>query len=201
MKQTNFQKNMKKSEQTHYEWLFYAMSFLGLAKIGCKELIDQKYRDRKPLTENLLYDTESRFLLIAIFFNVKHALELFIKGLGVIIDRNYRNIHNLNDLLKDLEIKVKELFKNKKDDKVFQEIEDIKSIVKKYIRLEDYKNELFRYPTNRIEDFNETKVEEVLNDIKEIHKLSFLIKGRVNSTKLAKLGRLGQSYTVGWSEN
>lgn len=178
---------MKKSEQTHYEWLFYAISFLGLAKIGCKELIDQKHRDKKSLTEDLLYGTKesnSRFLLISIFFNLRHALELFIKGVGVNIDGNYWNTHDLDNLLKDLESRVKNLFKNRNEDKVFQKIEELKSIMKKYIRLEDYGNVLFRYPNSKIDNSYTTKVPEILSDIEKIYKLFFLIKGRVNPTRL-----------------
>lgn len=179
---------MKKSRQTHYEWLFHALSYLGLAKIGCEELIYQKYKDKNSLTENyLLYDNEesnSKLLLIPISFNIRHSLELFIKGMGVNIDRNYLHTHYLNDLFEDLELRVKELFKSKKHDKVFQEIENLKLIAGKYSRLEDYKNELFRYPNDKIKDFNTTKAKEILNDIKKIYKLFFLIKGRVNSTRL-----------------
>lgn len=181
-------KDMKKSQQTHYEWLFYAMSFLGLAKIGCKELIDQKYKEKDSLTENyLLYGNEesnSRSLLIPIFFNVKHALELFIKGMGVNIDRNYLHTHDLNNLLGDLESRVKELFKSKKNDKVFQKIEELKPIIEKYTGLEDYKNILYRYPNSKIDNLHTTRVEEILSDIEKIHKLFFLIKGIVNSARL-----------------
>lgn len=178
---------MKKSEQTHYEWIFYAMSFLGLAKIGCRELIDQKYRDGSPLMEDLLYGTKesnSRLLLISIFFNIKHALELFIKGVGVNIDGNYCNKHDLDYLLKDLESRVKNLFKNRNDDKVFQKIEELKSIMKKYISLEDYKNVFSRYPNSKIDNLYTAKVEEILSDTDKIHRLFFLIKGKVNSARL-----------------
>ena len=158
-----------------------------MAKIGCRELIDQKYRDGNPLTEDLLYGTEesnSRYLLIPIFFNFNHALELFIKGVGVNIDGNYWNEHDLDYLLKDLEPRVKNLFKNRSENEVFQKIEELKLIIKKYIRFEDYKNVLFRYPNSKIENFNTTKVEEILNDIKKIHRLFVSIRGKVNSTKL-----------------
>ncbi len=201
MKQTIFHKNMKKSEQTYYEWFFYAMSFLGLAKIGCRELIDQKYRDKDFLTEDLLYDTESRLLLIPIFFNFKHALELFIKAVGVNIDSNYWNEHDLDYLLEDLESRVKNLFKNENKNEVFQRIEELKLIVKKYFLynflenmkpIKDYNNELFRYPSSKrgikisqeLENFDTTKVKEILDDIKNIHRLFILIRGITNSTKL-----------------
>lgn len=183
MKQTIVHKNMKKSKQTHYEWIFYAMSFLGLAKIGCRELIDQKYRDGNPLMENSLYGTE-KFLLIPILFNFKHALELFIKGAGVSIDGNYWNKHDLDYLLKDLEPRVKNLFKNRGENKVFQKIEELKLIIKKYIRFEDYKNVLYRYPNSKIENFDTIKVEKILHDIKKTHGLFVSIRGKVNSTRL-----------------
>ncbi|KKQ24348.1 MAG: hypothetical protein US40_C0005G0022 [Candidatus Roizmanbacteria bacterium GW2011_GWC2_37_13] len=195
---------MKKSEQTHYEWFFYAMSFLGLAKIGCRELINQKYRDKDFLTEDLLYGAEesnSRFLLIPIFFNVKHSLELFIKTVGVNIDGEYRDKHDLDYLLKDLKSRVKNLFKNRNKNEIFQKIEDLKSIVKKYFLynflenmnpIRDYNNELFRYPSSKrginisqeLEKFDSTKVGEILNDIKKIHILFISIRGLTNSTKL-----------------
>lgn len=204
MKQTSVHKNMKKSKQTHYEWTFYFMSFIGLAKIGCREFIDQKYRDRNSLTQDLLYVTEesnSRLLLISIFFNLKHALELFIKEVGVNINRKYWNKHDLDYLFKDLESRVKDLFNNRKDDKVFQKIEELKPIVKKYFlcsflknmkTIEDYENLLFRYPSNKrgikisseIENFDTAKVEEILSDIEKIHRLFFLIQGRVNPARL-----------------
>lgn len=196
-------KKTKKSDQTHYEWIFYALSFIGLAKIGCRELIDQKHRDRSSLAEDLLYGTEesnSRLLLISVFFNIKHALELFIKVVGVNIDRGYWKEHDLNYLLEDLESRVKNLFKNRNENKVFQKIEELKPIVKKYFLcsflgnmepIGDYENKLFRYPSSKtktiiseIENFDTTKVKEILNDIKEIHRLFILIRGKVNYTKL-----------------
>ncbi len=178
---------MKKSEQTHYEWFSYAMSFLGLAKIGCRELINQKYRDKDFPTEDLLYGTEeshSRLLLIPIFFNFKHALELFIKVVGINIDGMYWPEHNLDCLLEDLESRVKNLFKNSNENKVFQKSNELKSIVKKYMRLEDYENLFYRYPNSKIENFDTTKVKEILDDIKKTHELFIWIRGITNSTKL-----------------
>lgn len=46
---------------------------------------------------------------------------------------------------------------------------------------------------NKLENFDTTKVEEILNDIKNIHRLFTLIRGKVNST------RLGLPSTTNWS--
>lgn len=208
-------RNIQQSNSSKYEWIFYAYSYLGLARIGCNELINQKYRNKRSLMDDLLYGTKksmSRYLLISIFFNIKHALELLIKGSGVNLDRKYWKSHDIDFLLNDFERRVKTFLNLKHEDKIFKKISEIKPIIQKYFCCEflegikgakDFQNELFRYPESsdkslasysdffkksnifeQLENFDIAKIKMTLEDIDKIHRLFAIIQSRISLSKM-----------------
>lgn len=153
-----------KSTATQYDWLTFAFSFLCLAKIGCMELVDQKYRKHEINAKSkygLNTEYNQKTLLISIIFNVKHSLEVFIKALDVATGGNYETDHNIDTLFEKAKNKINNKLKGKGFKKVVQKaFEELKLIIKKYFNCEmikdslknisfpirDTKNTLFRYP-------------------------------------------------------
>ncbi len=206
---------MKKSSKTHYSWLFYAEGFLGLAEKGCKELIHQNYKDKRSLNDMLLYGdkySQSRLLLIPIFYNIKHAVEIFIKGTDIGLDSKYWHSHNINYLMGNLESRVKDFVKNENKHQILEKIDKVKPIIERYFTcafldglsgVEDYQNELFRYPESKnrtiskytdylkepnvfteFHKFDRKKIEHILRDIEQIHELFILIRVKLARIKL-----------------
>lgn len=201
--------------KSHYEWLFYAEGYLGLAKIGCLELLNQYYRDNKSLTDDLLYGSEVsdlQLLLIPIFFNIKHSLELFIKGTGVALDKKYLKDHNIDLLLKDFRVRLSAFPELKSDLELDKRVGKLEPIIKKYFLCEffknikgasDFQNELFRYPESRdpalseltsfykspgifdeLRNFQNSDLQKILEDIKDIHNVFALVRSRLGLIKL-----------------
>lgn len=216
-------KKIKNSASGKYEWFFYANSYLGLARIGCLELIKQGYREKNSLINDLLYGSEYsqlKLLLIAIFFNIKHALELFIKGAGVNLDKKYWEEHDIDFLLADLEKRIKSLniFKNK--DEISSKVLALKPVISDYLscylldgvrkmKYRDFHNLVFKYPESRnptlnkylnffekdnifddLRKFNKLGIKIVLKDIDKIHEIFSILDYRITSAKISGLDKI-----------
>jgi HEPN domain-containing protein len=96
---------------TDNNWWSFCDNFLSIAKVGCLEMLNQKY----PKYEEISKETAPFWkynLYVATVFNLKHALEIFLKYLIFILKDefpkfNNKNGHNIKYLL--------EIFQNECD--------------------------------------------------------------------------------------
>ncbi len=151
------------------DWFIFTKSYLLLASDGCLEL--------KKDIENI---NKNKILIISILFNFKHSIELILKTISLKLYSDYLHIHDVLWLLDNLNKKIKnnDYLKIKwfldyvnfttnegYDTKIYINIEDIKSIIKRikkivcdyyYLNIinpfllekniEDKNNTLFKYP-------------------------------------------------------
>lgn len=103
-----------RKEEEWLSWLYFSRSYLFLAKLGCKELLDP-IRNRNEIYGDkdffkMLYQKHDLF--ISTLYNVKHGIEIFIKTLKFILsgklDEKHR-IHNISYLFEILENEINSL--------------------------------------------------------------------------------------------
>ncbi|MBU1130174.1 hypothetical protein KKE45_02530 [Patescibacteria group bacterium] len=205
-------KKIKKvTKLSKYEWMIYAKSYLKMAEVGLEELRCKKYV-KKGLDHMFFY--KQKWLLIPIIWNLKHALELAVKTLGIGIDKQYLQSHDSGKLAKNLLQTIKKL--NIINDLKPKTIQRFAEIIFKYYRCEfwdkkfiktdtvlDIQNDIFRYPENTasfqinlqiLQDipFNEEngyshETEELSQDIKELGNLFGALNNRIRNVMLKKI--------------
>lgn len=209
---TIHKKEKNKTRFSKYEWIWYAQSYLSLARIGLEELIGRKYmrRTNNALAENnntpgLFIDSfayENKHLLLPIIYNLKSAIELALKSLGVMINEEFIKKHNTEIIVSELETVIKEIGLTMPKPKKLKELVEIAN---KYCKLEfwdkklysnscvaDSQNDIFRYPDNsanfilNLETFksvSDKNIEELLNDIGTINSLLGVIGRGIETEK------------------
>lgn len=167
---------MGNREETKYDWLGFAQSFLLLSKLACQELEDKRKDKHSKTTRcdppkfNLPYTHFDLF--ISIVFNVKHGLEVFIKTLRFISSGDYKTGHDIKELFDDLKKNLPERIKPSKDiegngiteggiDAIPDKLGDLEKLILKYYHCDflnenkrvadiyDEMNDVFRYPENK----------------------------------------------------
>jgi len=143
-------------------WVEFFDSFIELCEVSCKEIENHGY-----------FAEYSINIKIALIFNVKHSIELFLKSVIRMIDSNeVIKSHNLEEVFINLKSKLEEKLKNftfqdcqaelreyieqeKKEWEKGSYFSDIKEIIKYYDeslfledgkKAKDIKNTFFRYP-------------------------------------------------------
>lgn len=89
----------RKTSNSKYDWLYFTWSYLDLARLGCKALLEEVHSGGKKLE----YTSE---LIVAVLYNVKHGIECYLKTLSNIIDGSYTQTHDLSKLFQELRRKV-----------------------------------------------------------------------------------------------
>lgn len=186
----------KKTNLSKYEWINFTNAYLALARIGIEELCGRKYINKKHPFENIaIY--ENKVLLIPIIWNLKHAMEIIIKSLGIAIDKEYFNTHNTDDLMADLKQRIQALkiFKQNKSD-------ELVGLVYKYYKCEfwdkriisdsvifDIQNDIFRYPDNSatfildasiFKSTSEKEIEELHSDVDIMYRLFHILHSQIS---------------------
>jgi len=168
-----------------YEWISFARAYLSIAKIGIQELEYQRYADRVGKNS---FEYSFSCLMIPVIWNLKHAIELILKSLGIYEDLKSKNGHNyfaiLKEILKKENIKYTEI-----------EITNLAKIAVKYYKCEflnkklfkenfiitDPRNDIFRYPAHHFYplEFQNLKDISIKKDFTEINndiqKFEFLL--------------------------
>lgn len=227
-------KKIEKRRDLYY-WPEFTYSFLYLAQLGCQELLnDSLDRYRKPQQIEPYY---IRDLYIAIIFNIKHSLELFIKTLGIVAYGEYNDTsHDINSLFEAVEAKIKQIkmeplnngyIKDRETGRSgialvsqaaidtiptylsslkaiindFYKLDFIKTELKKCKEINDCKNDIFKYPINKLE--KDLDWDLILKDTDkiEIQKLlDYTISIRAITTKILGIFykyKLDLKYVVG----
>jgi len=86
----------RKKTDRIYEWVFFAHSFLDIAKLGLNKLNKSKNSQKD------LFAPELNNILIAVLWNFKHSMEIAVKSLTALSDEYYIHSHDQVDLLTDL---------------------------------------------------------------------------------------------------
>ncbi len=153
-----------------YEWIQFYGSYLAIAYLGCQELEDKKYKT----PDNKEYEIED--LIIPVYFNLKHGIEIYIKTLHLVLDDKYDQGHDIKILFSKLKTKIDNNKPNikettapnnyivTKDDvekfpEYLNEIEDsinyfyevglLQKKIKDNFLIYDEMNDIFRYPENK----------------------------------------------------
>lgn len=193
-------------DHSQYGWYDFTRSFLDLVELGCKEVKEQKHKKNIGGIE-IKYE---KSLNIAIIYNMKHAIEIFIKTLIRYAEYDsFQNIkeHNLEFLFnlyvekfERLKKKPKYSLKNahpatqeyvKNFDKnalklaeVIDYYDQLKFLNKEDISVIDTKNTAFKYPENYLEINAQIDYYNFLNaklDADKIIKDVMIIKDHLNS--------------------
>jgi len=188
------EKIKRPAKKIKYEWLWYAHSFLELARIGCENLLRQNYK-RNDNMVFMLYN--SKKLLISIFFNIKHSLELFLKALDINLTEHFLPIHDIESLLCDLKKNIeKTIPRSEHRKRILNKFKEGESLFKKYIfcqilkegKIEDTNNVVFRYPedngvnfdvTEKMKNFDREEINEILRDINKFNNLFHIVDYRI----------------------
>lgn len=188
------------SKNNENNWLYFSQSYLQIAKISCCELINSKHNKQNENKGFWTYHIED--LIIPIIYNIKHGIEVFIKTISFIIDKQHDNGHDIYGLFKKLKKKIQKLdlkpcsingdiitqkmiddFPNdiekiEKIIKYFYEVEFLKNKIKGNLSVYDTQNDIFRYPENKATAQIKINWEEVLSsfDINEVKKIKMKIE-------------------------
>jgi len=137
------------------EYLFFARSFLILSYRGIEEVLKnvQGNEFSNPfgkIKPDWVY--KNNYLLIPAVYNLKHAMEIFIKTLMILLKIEPEKIHDN-----------KKLFQKLKDKIIGKTVEELELLINKYyyndflknkidigLEVNDKKNDIFRYPENSI---------------------------------------------------
>ncbi len=149
-------------EYNEIDWLQFLNSFLDLVELACKEIENPKHFETIGGVE-IKYSTG---LNVAMIYNMKHAIEIFIKTLIRIADNSSKEkirTHNLDELFQLLKTKM--------------ENGGIKKVVE---RLDDKKDSLASFTQQEIKEF-ETYTTEIQKIINYYFKLEFLNKNDITA--------------------
>ncbi|MBT3349544.1 hypothetical protein HN393_04500 [bacterium] len=130
-------------------------------------------------------------MIVAAIWNIKHGIELIIKGLGIKLDKKYFKHHNTSSLMEDLDNKISKVC-TKRD------LKKLKELVKKYYNCDfstktkfiDFQNLYFKYPEHDIgkkpvtldysfvHDLSRKDINQFLRDIHNLKKVASILESQ-----------------------
>jgi len=138
----------KRKKEKWLSWLNFSRSYLLLAKLGCKELLDSERNKNEKLKDKeffkMFYYTEDLF--IAILYNIKHGIEIFIKTLKLILSEKIEKSHDIFYLFEVLEKEIK-LHKEKIKSTIIKELNKSNLSDHDKVNLDEVKRNLDNLPT------------------------------------------------------
>lgn len=154
-----------------YDWLQFSQSYLHFAKLGCQELLDPKHN---PMDDANLPGRYSAGLIVPIYYNIKHGIEIYIKTISLIVDEKYDEGHNVHELFSKLKLKLKKVnlkpFEDGRGNNITQQniddfpenLDKIERLIEEFYTVNllrtkldknfviyDNQNDIFRYPDNK----------------------------------------------------
>jgi hypothetical protein len=177
-----------KYKKREKDWYIFVSSYLKIAENSCKLL-------EKRLTQ------EGKFIIIAIVYNLKHALENIIKAFNRTINKDIDKsdqIHDIKKLFKGFEKSAK----GKGSEKLKKQLKSLESLVIKYYELSflsdytkncftinDCENTFLKYPENSAQlvvdyeklfaQISKEDIRNIEKDIKKIIKITSDIKNLI----------------------
>lgn len=187
-------KKTKTNPKEEISYIYFARAYLLLAYLGMEQALQQKNekaRYKNPLLEegdDRIYEPmiNNRYILAPSLFNIKHAIEVFLKSTALLLEESIDYTHDIGRLFSNL--------KEKLPISKTSEVEKLKKLIEKYYHLsflkemvggnfiiEDIKNDVFRFPDNSAKislDFEEilprfstSDIEKFKKDIRQIYDL------------------------------
>lgn len=189
-----FMKDRRIEIQKEMEYLFFSRAYLILAYRGIEEVLmkiksgkfDNPFGEIKP---DWVY--ENNYLLIPAVYNLKHAIEIFIKTLSYFLDIKPERKHDYKILFQKLNKRIKGQTVNHLEKLVsdFYDNKFLKDKLDKSIKIEDKMNDIFRYPENKakieldffhiLPKFTENDLNTLRKNIKELDRLFYLIGEKI----------------------
>ena len=174
-----------KNGTTEFDWVMFAQSYFYIARLACQELLDdgsKKHNRGLSNSINLPYKTAN--LYVAILFNIKHGIEVFIKSLGILDFGGYEEGHDIHVLFQNLKKRMETKLTPKDLDQMekliiyFYKPNFLKRKVKDFYEIADIKNDIFRYPDNNakiqisweliLDLFDRSDVEEIKDNLDKL---------------------------------
>jgi len=131
-------KSKKIDPGKQYEWLIWPqMYFLTVQKL-CDYLIEkinkEEYLQIEEKEMNYYEKLEYSNIIIPIIYNLKHGIELYLKGIGAMLDQEYNPIHDIESILKIFNKKIEGVFLEKGLKIKFKKIinSELNPLIRKY---------------------------------------------------------------------
>lgn len=150
----------KDNELQKIEWFSFADSYLSVAELICKEIISPKHKENFCNEEkDALSKQNIVTYYIPIVYNLRHSIELFIKGIIFSLDMSVQKEHSIEDLftiLNNQNDNINPLFKMEEYAKLSEMVKKYKNFIEwkeKKSDIVDSENQLNRYPDNKKIDY------------------------------------------------
>jgi len=199
-------KKISKDNTTEYDWVLFAHSYFYIARLACQELLDKREEKHdRSLDSKIELQYRVSDLYIAILYNIKHGIEVYIKSLGIFDFESYEKGHDIHSLFQNFRSKMQSKINGDDLDKIekliayFYGVDFLKPKIKELYKIRDIQNDIFRYPDNSvklqlqweliIDSFREQDIEEMKRKIEELlellNKTGFSIAGQSEKRKNA----------------
>jgi len=213
-------KNIRDEEikvEKEFEYLYFSRSYLKLAYRGIEEILyklensKEKYNKRysNPFGGMVLdFSEECNHLLIPAIYDLKHAIEIFIKTLTHFLNMQPKEEHDYKILFKELKRKISGQTVDNLENLVidYYNNEFLKNKLGENTVMEDKKNDVFRYPDNKakieLQFFNilprfvGDDLKKIQKDIKKFDKLFYLIGKKILEKKYGKRPKLSDMIKI-----
>jgi len=198
-----FLKFMKKlgslKNNKDFEYLFFSRAYLILAYRGIEEVLSKVKSGNfsNPFDEVKPTDWvyENNYLLIPSIYDLKHAIEIFIKTLTHFLSLKPDEKHDFKILFTKLKSKISGKTVDELEELItrFYHNEFLIGKINNNIKIEDKMNDVFRYPDNKakielsffhiLPKFTENDLNKLEKDIKKLDKLFYLIGEKILERK------------------
>lgn len=176
-------------------WGSLAQGYLKIAEQGFLYLYNQSNLGKKVSSDKNkdLYRLEEGNLIIASIWNIKHGLELVVKGLGTRFNKQYWNNHDLCSLFQDIRLKIEDYC-------LKRDLDILHALVMKYSHCNfskktcyhDINNNYLRYPEveevsldySFLHDLVKNDIQQFLNDIYNIKRVYDLLEASIQEYKV-----------------
>lgn len=192
-------KNQKPPEPENIKfnkhWGSLAKGYLALAEQGFLYFKNQGNIGKKDnQNSKKLFELEKGCMIVASIWNIKHGIELLIKGLGINLEKKYWHSHDIDFLIKDIEKKFGDYC-------VKKHLLILQNLVKKYYNCEfsektaymDKNNEYFKYFETKndslnysfVHDLDKEDIKQFLRDIHNLKRVYDVLEGQYKHFKIS----------------
>lgn len=195
-------KNVKKINCSYHRWIWFAYSYLALTEIGLEKLKEGINNPNNIRSIKDYFAFRKKYLFIPIIYNLKHALEIILKGLNIQANNEYIQTHDAIINKKALQLIIskfsdKEKLKNldKIVDKYYR-IEFFNKNLSQKIKISDVHNDIFRFPENSARFFLDSEcfgvfeksevnkfIDELKEDLTLLFNLLIIISDNIKNSK------------------
>lgn len=89
---------MNNCDETKDHWVWFAQSYLSMARLGCEEMINNRYQESRFKNGTSRNSYKITTIFIPTFYNIKHGIEIAIKALEVILVEKLPEAYKGHDL-------------------------------------------------------------------------------------------------------